>query len=175
MKPIVKIYLKVFLITGLGFAILNTGSDYFFGLNLYIWRFVFNIIFFGGIMSLILVEIHKAERRSRGINEFTEENSKLIYEKKFKSKMSMDHLLESLKENMYFASYSIKNIEGKLVLKSRMSMLSWGEIITIGVEDLDESFYEFTVNSKPKYILTLLDGGANYKNLRVLEKMLLIK
>ena len=72
MKRVYKDFLKVFLIAGLGFAITNSFTDFLFGYDdFHLMKFIVNIIFFGGLISLFVVSTNQGELKKRGLEDKT--------------------------------------------------------------------------------------------------------
>ncbi len=167
-KDFIKV-LKVFLITGVGFAITKTFFDFLIGYNFHLLSFLLNMFLFGGIMSLFAVSIHQAELKKRGLED---KDIKLVNKKVVRSKMSLDNLLEKIKKAYFFERHRIKKIDGGIELNSNMTGIAWGERMTIKCHKLEDGVNEFEIVSKPRMRFTLLDGGANYENATMIENLL---
>ncbi len=53
MKPITRLTIISFLVSGLTFAALSAGMDYYDGMEFQIWRFIFRASVFGLFMALL--------------------------------------------------------------------------------------------------------------------------
>ncbi len=157
---------------GLGFAILNEVLNFALGLDFHLYRFVFNFIIFGGIMSWLLVSINKSQLRMNGITKLTDENTGLKYQKKIISDLSQKELLNAIKEKEYFSGANIKINGNNVIIYLKKGHVSWGELITINSKEVEAGKNEFLIISKPRFLFTLLDGGANYTNVRKIVDLL---
>lgn len=173
MKPQFKTYLRIILISGFSFALLNSGMDYLFNFDFYLWRFVLNILFFGGLMAIFLGGWNTNERNRNGLKEYTEENSKLRYDKIIESTISKEQLLEGIKEEPYFTKFKLIDMGNVIEMNSKKSFVSWGETIIIEIKEIDDTINKFRVLCKPKVVTTVTDGGANYINMKKIEGIFL--
>ena len=74
MKPIPKLYLKTFLLTGVPYGLLMMGFDLVEGDGFNLWKFLFLTFFFGTTMSLTLVSFHKNRLEINGVQELTDDS-----------------------------------------------------------------------------------------------------
>jgi len=169
MNQVYKDFIKVFLVGGLGFAITNSITDFLFGFDFHIWKFISEIVIFGGVLSLFVVSTNRWELKKRGLED---KKIKLVNKKVVRSKMSLDNLLEKIKKAFFFERHKIKKIDGGIELDSNMTGISWGERMTIKCHKLEDGLNEFEIVSKPRWRFTLLDGGANYENVMMVENLL---
>jgi hypothetical protein len=71
MKPITKLYLKAFLVTGIPYGLIMLGFDLADGNGFRLWKFLFLTLFFGITMSLIIVTSHRRRLKRKGIQEIS--------------------------------------------------------------------------------------------------------
>lgn len=173
MKSISKLYIKVFLVTGIPFGILMTISDFKKELSFVLSEFLILSASFGFLMSLILVSWHVKELRKMGINRFTEEILSPNQKTKFQTTTSKEELILKLRKNPVFESMNLIESENIIVLKSSPSWRSWGEKIQITIDDLENGVKQVFVSSEPRIATTLVDFGKNRKNIEIIEKLLM--
>lgn len=172
MKPISKLYLKIFLTTGIPYGFMMLGSDLISGKGFNLWRFLFLTFFFGISMSLILVFFHKKKLKEIGVKEYTNNDIRIFQIKSIKSEINKKELICNLKNSPLLKKMKIEDTENEIVLKTRMSFKSWGEIIKITLKSSNDSFFEYEVSSRPKLKLTLIDYGKNRHNISLIENIL---
>jgi hypothetical protein len=61
---------------------------------------------------------------------------------------------------------------GKLVFRTGLSWSSWGEVISLRLEPIDETSTLVHLHSRPWLPTTLIDYGKNQQNLAQLQRML---
>jgi len=66
MNPKTKLYIKVFLMTGIPFGIMMTGFDMVNGARFDLWEFLFLTFFFGIMMSWTLVAVQYSDFKKNG-------------------------------------------------------------------------------------------------------------
>jgi len=68
MNTLTKRAIKSGVIAGITFGIITAGLEYFEGQNFKIWKFIFNVLFFGTVMSLLFNYSMKKQQKD-GKNE----------------------------------------------------------------------------------------------------------
>jgi maltodextrin utilization protein YvdJ len=172
MKPLTKLYLKIFLFTGIPYGLIMMGIDLMDGNGFNLWKFLFLAFFFGITMSLILVSFHKYSLKKNGIQELMDENLGVIQTKVIKTKLSKTELINKLKSDPIVGKMKMRESENGIVLKTGISWKSWGEEIVIDLKSKNGSDFEYQVSSSPKQKTTLLDFGKNLKNLNRIESVI---
>lgn len=74
MKPITKLYLKTFLVTGIPYGLIMLGFDLADGKGFILWKFLFLTFFFGITMSLFLVLFNRYRLKKNEIQKMKDEN-----------------------------------------------------------------------------------------------------
>jgi len=67
-QPLLKIVIRTFFFSGLIFAGLMAGSDYSDGIDFRPWNFIFNALFFGGLIALMAAYKHKKKMKKKDNN-----------------------------------------------------------------------------------------------------------
>src|ERR1700741_678421 len=99
MKPIMKLYLKTFLLTGIPYGLMMLGLDLIVGNGFEISKFLFLTLFFGITMSLILVSFHRYKLKKNGVKEITDADLEVNQIKNVKSALNKKEMIEKLKSD----------------------------------------------------------------------------
>lgn len=169
MKPITKLYLKTFLLTGIAYGLLMTGMDIAFGNGFKLWKFLFFTFFYGITMSLLLVSYHKYRLQKNGIQEFTNKNLSVNQTRNLKSELNKTELIEKLKTDPIIGKLKMTEIENGILIMTGMTWKSWGEEIKILLKSNQETDFEYQVTSSPKWKTILIDFGKNLENVNRIE------
>lgn len=172
MNAITKLYLKVFLLTGLPFGVGIMIFDALSGNGFSISKFIFLTIFFGIFMSISLVTLHINKLKKQGITEFDETNLAVRQKLKISSTISPEILKSSLEADSVLGKMQKKESNNGLILQSNVRWASWGDKIQIETKEIDNNEFEYTIKSEPKNNFTLVDYGTNYDNISRLERLL---
>lgn len=172
MAPLLKQYFKVFLITGIPFALLMSVLDLINNNAFSIWKFLFMTCFFGIAMSITLVSLHRYRLGKIGVREITPENLKVSQTKSVRSKLNLEELTEKLKADPHFGKMKMINLENGILLKSGTTWKSWGEEIRIILQSGKNEEYDYEVSSSPSLKTTFLDYGKNLENVNYIERLI---
>ncbi len=172
MKPITRLYVKTFFLTGVPYGLCMMGVDWALG-NGFRWgRFLFLMFFFGLTMSLVLVSLHKYKLRKLGVREIDDDNIGVRQSRKLSSRLSLSELTDKLKANSATRKMRVKEIENGILLKTGISWKSWGEIIKIVLKNRSETGFEYQITSYPKLKTSLVDYGKSIENINRIEELL---
>ena len=171
MKPITKLYLKTFLLTGIPYGLLTAGFDLVDGNGFRLWKFLF-LTFCFGCMSFLLVSFHKYRLKKNGVQEMTAQNLGVSQKKNLKSEFNKSELIEKLKSDPIIGKMKMQEIENGIILKTGMTWLSWGEEIRIILQTKGESDFDYQISSRPKLKMTLVDFGKNLENVNRIENVM---
>jgi hypothetical protein len=172
MKPITKLYLKAFLVTGIPYGLIMLGFDLFDGDGFRLWKFLFLIFFFGTTMSITLVSFHKNRLKKNGIKELTDKNLGVNQTKSLKSELSKIELIEKLKLDPIIGKMKMNETEKGIVLKTGVTWKSWGEEIKIILKSIKDKEFEYEISSNPRLKTTLVDYGKNLQNVNKIENVI---
>ncbi len=172
MKPILKLYIKAFLIMGLTFASFMAIADYIGNQSFSVLKFLLQAIFFGGTMSLTLVSIHKSNLNKKGITDPSKENLKTIQTTEFITKVSKDEFISRLSKDKIMSRMKLIINDEDLKLNSGITWISWGEIIAIKISSASEGMFKYEIQSKPKLPITIIDYGKNLENILMIKKLI---
>ena len=172
MKSIVKLYIKIFLITGISFGLLEIGFDFLSGDGFALWKFVYLTLAFGTTMSLIMVSHHKFEVQKRVSNELTDENLKVSQKSELFSKVSKTEFITRLQKDKVLNRMKLNEIENGVELIAGFTWKSWGEIVEVRINELSQNEYIYKIASRPKLKTTLVDYGKNLENIQTIQKIL---
>lgn len=131
MKPITKLYIKTFLLTGIPYGLLMLIFDLAVGNGFKLWRFLFLTFFFGVMMSLTLVSYHKYKLKKIGVQKLTDQNLGASQKKNVKSELTKSEVIEKLKTDPILGKLKMMETENGILLKTGMTWKSWGEEIKI--------------------------------------------
>jgi len=98
--------------------------------------------------------------RSRKAKGYIEETSMKRVEHK-------DRLIEALKKLCAKKKWNVQFAEEQILIKTKMTIYSYGEIITIVFLDKDDGLY-MKVSSKPKLKTTRIDYNKNKHNVELI-------
>lgn len=171
MKPITKLYLRTFLLTGIPYGLLTVGFDLADGNGFRLWKFLFLTSCFG-CMSFLLVSFHKYRLKKNGVREMTNQNLGVSQKKNLKSDINKSELIEKLKSDPVIGKMKMQEIENGIILKTGMTWLSWGEEIRIIMQTKRESDFDYQISSRPKLKTTLVDFGKNLENVNRIENVM---
>lgn len=172
MKPITKLYLKTFLLTGIPYGLIMLGFDLADGTGFRLWKYLFLTFFFGITMSLILVFFHKYRLKKNGIQEITDQNLGVSQKRNLKSELNKSELIEKLKTDPIIGKMKMTEIENGILLKTGMTWKSWGEEIKIILQGREESNFDYQISSSPKLKTTIVDYGKNLENVTRIENVI---
>ncbi|KUP09210.1 hypothetical protein Q75_00845 [Bacillus coahuilensis p1.1.43] len=145
-----------------------------FGLAMWIIFFDFKLgvytgIFFGSLMTLLLGIMHLVTTRKEGgsfthsVKQKCEIQVQMNYEDVYQiclssfNQLHRVNIVQQEKEN------------GLLVARTRMSLMTWGENVTIHILEAKEEELNITIQSTPFLPTTIGDYGRNYANVRSLS------
>ncbi len=164
MSPILKLYLKVFLFTGIPYALIMLVFDLLGGGQFVLTKFMLWLVGFGGLMSLSLVSFYWLKLKKAGVAEITDADLKVNQSRIIQSKFSMKEIRDKLQHDPETRKMKIEEQEGGLILETKATWASWGELIEIKLLSSVNGNNEFEVTSSPKVETTLIDFGKNLKN-----------
>lgn len=171
-KPLTRLYLKIFIATGFSFGIISLIIDLYKGTEIELWKYIFSTFFFGLLMSLVLVYLHKNKLKKSGINEINEANLKVTQSRDIQTDLNKSELIKKLNEDPSIRKMKIKEIENGIVISTKMTLWSLGEIIKIELKSTKDSVFEYNVSSRPKLKITLIDYGKNIQNIDLIKKVI---
>ncbi len=172
MKPLTKLYLKTFLLTGIPYGLITIGFDLLDGDGFKLWKFLFSTFFFGLIMSLTLVSFHKYRLKKYGVQELSDENLGVTQTKEIKTKLGKIELVNKLKSDPIISKMEMIDTENGINLKTGMTWKSWGEEIKIILKSENNSDFEYQISSSPKLKMIIVDYGKNLQNLTRIENVI---
>ena len=172
MKPFTKHFIKIFLQTGITFGIIMTLFDFYNGREIKIWKVLFNVLFFGFWMASFFTYFTKRTHKKKGITKLTNEILSVNQLTEIISDLSIKELIEKLKNDTIFKAMNMKEIDNGIIIKSGISLKSWGEKIQITETKNDKEKRTLIISSKPKLKTTLVDFGQNKENIDRVVKLI---
>ncbi len=172
MKAIVKYYIKLILFTGLVFFPFVLLSELSSTNNYNKEIFNYEILIIGLLMSLYMVTMQIIGLRKLGVRVFTDNVLKLRQEINIISKLQKHELINKLKLDSIYEKIKINEISEGFKFKTKLTWMSYGEVVYIKIKCLNEFQNEYNIKSKPVYIFTLADYGKNYENILRIEKII---
>ncbi|MBM7702863.1 hypothetical protein [Metabacillus iocasae] len=167
-----KTYFKIFFFFGAPFGLIMAGIAAIFTWEYDWWLATWIGALTGGIMSAILgtydvisKRIHRVPLK-QGVKKHHALSLPFAYDQAF------EYCVEALSE-LHEPEIQMKDEEkGFIEAKTGQTMESWGEIITIQLETVNEHETNVTITSKPSYSLTIVDYGVNALNVKQLTAYL---
>ena len=173
MKSITWLYLKMFLIFGLGYGILISLVDLLFGGGFQFDQFIRRSLTFGILMSGILVSIHVLGLRGKGVKKFSTSILSPVQKRSISSVLDKNKVVEKISTDPVLNKMEIKETENGVILKSAMSLFSYGNRISIQGDAGHGAMNHYEIVSRPVAITTLLDYGTSYNQVTRLEKLMI--
>jgi hypothetical protein len=167
MKQVTKLYLRSFFMCGLTFGLLMTIWEYIDAEKISIWKQIIQGVIFGAFMSWFTVRSQIKTISKNGKEQLTEEDFKTTQFKSIDKKIAINEIYELLKCNELTKNWKIKIDNSKIVGRTKITWLAWGEKIKISV--LSDAII---IESKPILRTTLLDNGKNRNNVLLIEKII---
>jgi len=129
-------------------------------------------LFFGIFMSLSLVSFHWYNLKKDGVENITDENIGVKQTKKIETKLNKKELIQKLKLDPTIGKMKMTEIENGILIKTGMTMKSWGEEIKIILKSSKENNFEYQLSSIPKLKTTIVDYGKNLENINKIESII---
>jgi len=172
MKPIIKLFLKILLFTGIPFGLINVLFVKDFTSGFSFSDFIYPTLFFGIFMSLIFASLHLYSLKELGIHKITSSNMSVSQTKNIRTSINLSELIEKIKQDKFFINPKISEKDATVLIKTGFSIKSWGEVISIKQMSHDNGVFEYQISSKPKLITTLVDFGKSHENIIRIEKIM---
>jgi hypothetical protein len=172
MKAIIKYYIKVILFVGFVFFLLpvifefNSTHEY----NRQFFYYTYSIL--GLLMSLYLATMQIIGLRKLGVRIFTDKILRLRQEISIITNMQKQEFISKLKSEPIYKNIRINDISDGFKFKTKLSWLSYGEVVYVKIKCLNEFQNEYYIKSKPVWIFTIADYGKNYENILRIEKII---
>lgn len=159
-------FLKLFIASGLSFAILGSVMEFMFTDVLFsLPKALFKGLFFGLFMALFLTPYHFYELKHLGITNVTQADLKPKQVRYIPSSLSFTAVIDLIKSHAFNFTF-LRNDDNTIYLKKKLSSKSWGEDITIQISDQG-----YVVTSKPKFF-QWADMGSGIANVIALQKII---
>jgi len=172
MKPTTKYYLVIFF----GFSLFSGLAVWIIDLLLIgeikILKLIFMSTFFGLILMLFAKTSIEEKLKEYRIKEVTRGNFKVRQKRSMYSGMNLHELIELIKSDPVFGKMKKLEKHNGLVLRSRVSFESWGEVIEILQLSAKDAEYEYLVTSRPRWIITIIDFMRNFIFVYRLENLM---
>jgi hypothetical protein len=172
MKAIVKYYIKVILFMGLiffSFAVIsefNSTHEYYRELFYY----TFSILVL--LMALSMATMQIIGLRKLGVRVFTDKVLRLRQEINIIANLQKQEFISKLKSEPIYKNIRINDISEGFKFKTKLTWLSYGEVVYVKIKCLNEFQNEYNIKSKPVWIFTIADYGKNYENILRIEKII---
>ena len=173
MKPIAKLYLKVFLLGGIPCGLIITSFDLLID-EFELWKSLFQTFYLGISLSLSLVSVHIYKLKKNGIQELTDETLGVKQTKEIKTKFKKRELVNKLKTDPIIGKMKMTETDNGVTLKTGTTWESWGDEIKIVLKSASDPDFEYQISSRPKLKLNtaLVDFGRNLQNLNRIENVI---
>ena len=170
MKPVNRLYLRMFLISGLSFASGMAIFDFVWGSGPELLRFLFHFLFFGGCMALLLVGLHRWQLKKQGMP--NTDALSVVQAREVKTSHSRDEVAGLLKLDPAFRHMSITSDGDALKLTTGTTWRSWGEIILLNFRQDRNDGCVVEIRSKPWLGTTVVDYGKNKENVERIAELI---
>ena len=172
MKAITKLYIKTFLLTAIPYFALMTLFGFDEISKTFIFKNITASLFFGILMSLILVSFHWYKLKNVGVENITDDNIGVNQTKIIETELSKNEIIQKLKLDPTIGKMNMSEMENGVLLKTGMTMKSWGEEIKIILKSNKENNFEYQLLSSPKLKTTIVDYGKNLENINKIESVI---
>lgn len=172
MKPITRLYLKVFLLTGVPYGLLMTLWDVMEGKEFQLWKFLFLTFFFGITMSWLLVSQMRSRLNKIGIREIADQHLQVHQTRAIRSRWGIDQLAEKIKGDPKLGRMKTTRVNDGIMMISPISWKSWGERIRIILNTSSGDEFEYQVSSQPRLGTTIIDFGKSLENVDRIEHLI---
>jgi hypothetical protein len=172
MKAIIKLYFKTFLLTSIPYFALMTLFSLDENNEIFVLKNISASLFFGMFMSLALVSFHWYKLKKDGVEIITDENIGVNQSRIIQTKLNKTELIHKLKLDPKIGKMKMMEMENGVLLKTGMTMQSWGEEIKIILKSNKENNFEYQISSAPKLKTTIVDYGKNLENVNKIESVI---
>lgn len=172
MKPIVLLFLKMFVFMGIFFGLLTGLIDYIFDGTYDLQKIVFRMVFFGGFMSLGFGLSQIYGLKKIGVKEFTADNLSVRQTRVVLSNLGIQDLFSKLKADPETQKLETAENGNLIIFKTSLSMWSWGEKVTIHARKVSDTTTEYVIESRPKMRTHMVDSGRNLRNVMRIEELM---
>lgn len=166
MKPTIKFLLKIFIVTALIFGFMLVIPELFSNQKIEIKEISIKALIFGLLMAIILGLLQVVKMKKNGIRNASDLDFKVNQKSTFTSKLTLKEIFDELKTKYK----SINFTSDKIIIKTSISLYSWGENIEITKVRTNE--FEYEITSKPQLPTTLIDYGKNSENILKIKKII---
>ena len=172
MQAIIKLYLKTFLLTSIPYFALITLFSLDKISEIFMLKDISASLFFGIFMSLVLVSFHLYKLKKDGVENITDENIGVNQTITLETKLNKNELIQKLKLDPEIGKMKMSEMENGVLLKTGITLKSWGEEIKIIIKSNKENNFEYQVSSSPKLKTTIIDYGKNLENVNKIESVI---
>ena len=168
MKLKTKLFLKIFLISGVGFALFMGLQDLAFGDAFSPWKIVFYFLFFGLFMASLSTSYHFEMLKGYGVKVENFTDLKAIQKRDFKFAGTLQELHQLMQDSNFYSSIILDTEKNRITARTSLTFESWGEkvqIVSLGAE-------RYSLTCKSTFPLTIMDFGKNKINLVKFENLL---
>ncbi len=160
-----KVYLKIFLITGIPYVILMVAYDVFHGVQVELVFALLSGLVFGLFMSLIYgtLQILSTRKIVTG-GDVSPRQTETVY-----LDISLDAAFDRCREAFSEIGAKTKfedREQGRIEAKTNINWKSFGEVILIQLCEQTTGQVSVQISSSPKLKMTLVDYGKGYENVK---------
>ena len=126
---------------------------------------------FGTLMSFLFVSVQKESLKGVGVEEWTDKNLQTHQQNRLSTSLSPEELMTKIQAVDWIKE--IKQVSSnKLVIRTRSTLSSWGEIVEAVWDASFEKERSIQVSSRSVLSWVPFDGGKNLKNLLLFEALI---
>lgn len=169
MKPIHKLYIKLFLLSIAVYITIVIGYNLVFDDPM-----LPPSLIAGGIVGAIMntwfvVSIQKHGLIRLGITELSEENLSTKQSRSVKSAMTFSQLASLIKDRYKQHSVKYNDADQTIEIKKGITLYTWGEQITVSSSPENNTF---KISSRPRFIPQFSDNAQNLENVLQIERLI---
>ena len=167
-----KFGLKIFLTTGLIYAIFMAIAGFLTSGHFSLFKFLFHGFGFGSVMAASLVGLQVSRLKELGIREFSDKDLRPRIRDEFYSDIDSTSFIEAIQNDKLLGKMKLAHNGNSIKLVSRASGRSWGEVIEISSTQETNGSHHYVVSNKPWFPLTIIDFGKGAENMLRVKSLL---
>lgn len=173
MKPLTKLFIKIFLVQSISFGIISIILNYLILGPTSVLNTIITSFIMGFFIAYYQIKVFKNSLKKNGITNFTDDVFVVKKSKYFEHHITFPELIDKLKNDNYYGKYTMTYSDNSVIIKTGMSWKSWGEIIQIIINARANGLNSIQISSKPKLSTTIFDNGKNLENILKIQRLIL--
>jgi hypothetical protein len=133
-------------------------------------RFIIKVLIFGALIAAFMVFTHIQNLKKLGITDLSPENLASTQSTTIISRVPKAGLMERISNHSKFGRMRLEDEDNIIYLRPGSGI--GGEVITINVDLSNDVTTTYTIESKPKIDLGIVDNARNMDNIIELSKLI---